>query len=203
MDETKQFRSLLKADYRLKIEIFHRAPGACQIGFFPQLYLPEFCGMAFQKKLTPGEALQKARHYCGYQERCHQEVKEKLYGFGLNRQEVEQLISQLIEEDYLNEERFAIQFAGGKFRMKSWGRSRIRNELKQRQVSDYCIKKAMKEIPEEGYSITLEKLATARWESLKGEPPLARLKKTQDHLLYKGYEWDIIQDILKDLRAGG
>lgn len=201
MDETKQFRSLLKADYRLKIEIFHRAPGACQIGFFPHLYLPEFCGMAFQKKLTPGEALQKARHYCGYQERCHQEVKEKLYGFGLNRQEVEQLISQLIEEDYLNEERFAIQFAGGKFRMKSWGRNRIRNELKQRQVSEYCIKKALKEITEDAYRHALEKLADSRWNSLKGEPAPVRQKKTQDHLLYKGYEWEYIQDVLKPFKT--
>lgn len=172
------------------------------IGFFPHLILPEIWGMAYPKKLTPEQALQKARHYCGYQERCHQEVKEKLYAYGLRSQEVEQLISQLIEEDYLNEERFAIQFAGGKFRMKSWGRNRIKNELKQRQVSEYCIKKAMKEIPEDGYSTTLEKLASTRWESLKGEPLLSRLKKTQDHLLYKGYEWDLIQDILKALRAG-
>jgi regulatory protein len=81
--------------------------------------------MAFKKQLTKEQALQKARHYCGYQERSHAEVKEKLYSFGLRRQEVEESLSQLIEEDYLNEERFAQQFAGGHFRMKQWGRVKI------------------------------------------------------------------------------
>jgi regulatory protein len=153
------------------------------------------------KRLTPDQALQKARHYCGYQERCHQEVKTKLFGFGLNRQEVDNALSALIEEDYLNEERFAIQFAGGKFRMKGWGRSRIKMELKQRQVSEYCIKKAMKEIPDPAYYTTLEKLARIRWESLKDEDKTSRLRKTQDHLIYKGYEWDLIKETLKGLES--
>lgn len=153
------------------------------------------------KRLTPAQALQKARHYCGYQERCHQEVKEKLYSYGLNRQEVEEAIATLIEEDYLNEERFAIQFAGGKFRMKGWGRTRIKNELKQRQVSEYCIKKAMKEISDEDYMATLEKMARSRWELLKKEAPLNRLRKTQDHLLYKGYEWDLVKSVLGQLKS--
>jgi len=96
-----------------------------------------------RQQLSLEQALQKARHYCAYQERCHSEVKEKLYGFGLKRQEVEEALSRLIEESYLNEERFAIQFAGGRFRMKQWGRIRIRYELKQKQVGDYCIKKAL------------------------------------------------------------
>src|SRR5882762_609956 len=97
-------------------------------------------------RLSQEQALQKAKHYCAYQERCHSEVKEKLYSFGLWKQEVETILSQLIEEGYLNEERFAIQFAGGKFRMKQWGRVKIKYELKQRQVSEYCVKKALKEI---------------------------------------------------------
>lgn len=154
------------------------------------------------KRLTPDQALQKARHFCGYQERCHQEVKNKLFSFGLNRKEVDNLLSTLIQEDYLNEERFAIQFAGGKFRMKGWGRGRIKNELQQRQVSDYCIKKAMKEIPETVYRETIEKMARKRWESLKGEDKLSRLRKTQDHLLYKGYEWELIKEVMKVLQSG-
>ena len=76
--------------------------------------------MAFKKYLTKEQALQKAKHYCGYQERSHTEVKEKLYALGLRKQEVEESLSQLIEEDYLNEERYARQFAGGHFRMKQW-----------------------------------------------------------------------------------
>ena len=93
--------------------------------------------------LSLEQALQKLRHYCGYQERCHQEVKEKLYSLGLRKQDVETAIATLIEEDYLNEERFATQFAGGHFRLKQWGRVKIRFELKLKQVSEYNIKKAL------------------------------------------------------------
>jgi regulatory protein len=121
-------------------------------------------------RLSVDQALPKIRHYCSYQERCHQEVKEKLYGYGLRKNDVDLVISQLIEEDYLNEERFARQFAGGKFRMKSWGRVRIQNELKQRQISDYCIRKAMKEIVDDEYLSALDKLATGRWDALKRRP---------------------------------
>src|ERR1700754_4898085 len=99
----------------------------------------------FQRKqqLSKEQALQKLRHYCAYQERCHAEVKEKLYSFGLRKQMVEESIAQLIEE------RFAIQFAGGKFRMKQWGRVKIKHALKQKQVSTYCINRAMKELEAE------------------------------------------------------
>jgi regulatory protein len=159
--------------------------------------------MAYSKSISPEQALVKARHYCGYQERCHQEVKEKLYGFGLYKNQVEQLLAQLIEEDYLNEERFAVQFAGGKFRMKNWGRNRIQNELKLRKVSDYCIKKAMKELPDEDYQAALEKIAAKKWESLGMYGRLEQQKKTQDYLLYKGYEWPLIQQTMKKLATGG
>lgn len=168
-------------------------------GFFPRSLFTQLCSMAYSKSITPEQALQKARHYCGYQERCHQEVKDKLYGFGLHKSQVEQLLAQLIEEDYLNEERFALQFAGGKFRMKNWGRNRIQNELSQRQVSEYCIKKAMKEIPEDDYKAAIAKIAATKWESLESYGRLAQLKKTQDYLLYKGYEWPLIQETLKKL----
>ncbi|TAH03079.1 MAG: RecX family transcriptional regulator, partial [Sphingobacteriales bacterium] len=90
--------------------------------------------MAFTKTLTKEQALQKLRQYCAYQERCHQEVKDKLYSYGLHQQQVEESISQLIEEDYLNEERFAKQYAGGKFRMKQWGKVKITYELKLKKV---------------------------------------------------------------------
>ena len=90
----------------------------------------------FKQHLTVEQAFQKGKHFCSYQERCHTEVKEKLYGFGLNKQAVEMLLSRLIEEDYLNEERYAQQFAGGKFRMKQWGRIKIKYELKQKKIND-------------------------------------------------------------------
>jgi regulatory protein len=153
--------------------------------------------MAFTKYITKEQALQKAKHYCGYQERCHNEVKEKLYSLGLYKLQVEESLSQLIEEDYLNEERFARQFAGGKFRMKQWGRVKIKYELKQKQVSEYCIKNAMKEIDEADYEKTLKKLATAKWNTLKSEKNIfIKLRKTQDYLLQKGYEQDLIRQTI-------
>jgi regulatory protein len=155
----------------------------------------------FQRKtLTKEQALQKLRQFCGYQERSHQEVKEKLYSFHLRKQEVEESISQLIEEDYLNEERFAIQFAGGKFRMKQWGRVRIVHALKQKRVSQYCINKALEEIEEEAYRETLLKLARRKWNSLKGEANLMiKMQKTRAYLLQKGFEGQEIQPVLQML----
>jgi len=154
--------------------------------------------MLNRKQLTKEQALQKAKHYCGYQERSHTEVKEKLYSYGLYKQQVEELLSQLIEENYLNEERFAIQFAGGRFRMKQWGRVKIKYELKQKRVSEYCIKVAMKEIDEEDYLKTLQKLADKKWASVKGEGVnhFVKLSKTTDYLLQKGYESDLIKQAI-------
>jgi len=150
-----------------------------------------------RQQLSLEQALQKARHYCAYQERCHSEVKEKLYGFGLKRQEVEEALSRLIEENYLNEERFAIQFAGGRFRMKQWGRIRIRYELKQKQVGDYCIKKALASIDQEQYDRTLSRLAEDKWESLRDDADAhLRRQKVQAYLIQKGYELDKVLPIV-------
>jgi len=155
------------------------------------------------KRIGKDQALQKLKHYCGYQERCHAEAREKLYGFGLYKPEVEEIISRLIEEDYLNEERFATAFAGGKFRMKGWGRIKIMEALKEKRISDYCIKKAMREIDEPRYNASLEKFATAKWKSLKSEKNLfIKMRKTQVHLLQKGYELHLINSFLNKMRAG-
>jgi regulatory protein len=142
------------------------------------------------------QTLQKARQYCGYQERCHQEVKEKLYSFGLRKPDVENAIVTLIEENYLNEERFAIQFAGGHFRLKHWGKVKIRYELKQRQVGEYCIKKGLASIGDEDYLKTLQKLAMEKWAALNGETGFVRRGKLQEYLIRKGYEQDRIQQVI-------
>lgn len=142
-----------------------------------------------KQSLTPDQALQKIRQYCAYQERSHIEVKDKLYGYGLNRKEVDEMLSTLIEENYLNEERFAIQYAGGKFRMKQWGRVKIRYALRQKRVSEYCIKKALASIPETEYQRTLQKLFEEKLRSLRSEKNMfIRKRKIQDHLMQKGYE---------------
>ncbi len=153
-----------------------------------------------KQSLSKEQALQKCRHYCIYQERCHQEVKEKLYSFGLFTKEVDELIASLIEENYLNEERFAVSYAGGKFRMKQWGKVKIKHALKQKQVSAYCIKNAINQIGEDRYSETLFQLAGSKWKMLKGEKNVfIRKRKTYDYLLQKGYESDLINEALNSL----
>ena len=146
----------------------------------------------FKKQLTKEEAFQKLKHYCAYQERCHNEVKEKLYNFGIWKKEQDEIIATLIEENYLNEERFAIAFAGGRFRIKKWGRTKIKYELKQKQVSDYCIKKALKQIDETDYLEVLNKLVKEKFAALKNDQPIIRKKKTIAYLQQKGYEYDLI-----------
>lgn len=150
--------------------------------------------------ISKEKALPKIRHYCAYQERSHQEVKEKLYSFGLRKSEVEELLSALIEDDYLNESRYAEQFAGGKFRMKKWGRVKIIYELKQKQVSSYNIKKAMLAIEEETYLAVLQKLANEKWASLKQEQYINRQAKTTQYLLQKGYEPALIKAAIAKTR---
>ena len=156
--------------------------------------------MAFEiKNIGTEKAFQKAKHYCGYQERSHDEVKQKLYGYGLYKAEVEELLSKLIEENYLNEERYAIAFAGGKFRMKQWGKAKIKYELKSKKVSEYCIKKALKEIDEADYLKTLSKLAEDKSKTLKGETNIfIKMKKLKNYLVGKGYEYDLIAGIIRD-----
>lgn len=154
-----------------------------------------------RKQLSPEQAYEKIKYYCAYQERSHKEVKEKLYSFGLYKEKVELLLSRLIEEGYLNEERFAIQFAGGKFRMKQWGKKKIEQGLKEKQVSPYCIKKAIAQIDDKDYEQTLERLATQKWDLLKGEKNIfIKMRKLQDYLLQKGYEYEWVKEMIKKIK---
>jgi regulatory protein len=158
-----------------------------------------FTRMLYKKHLIKEQALQKLKHYCGYQERCHSEVKEKLWNLGVWKPEHGEIIASLIEEGYLNEERFAMAFAGGKFRMKQWGRVKIKYELKQKQVSEYCIKKALKQIEEDEYQQVLKKLTEEKYASLKSEQYLVRKKKTMDYLMQKGFEPGLVSAALNHL----
>ena len=154
-----------------------------------------------KRSLTPEQALQKLRQYCAYQERSHYEVEQKLWELGQPGKVHATLIAKLIEDDYLNEERFAIQFAGGKFRMKDWGRKKILYALREKKVSEYSIKKAMKEISEEAYLKTLESLAEKKYALLKGELPALRKKKTMEYLITKGYEPDLVYRVLNRMAS--
>ena len=151
----------------------------------------------YKKYLTKEQAVQKLKHYCAYQERCHNDVKDKLYKLGVWKKEHDEIIAALIEENYLNEERFAIAYAGGKFRINSWGRVKIKYALKQKQISEYCIKKAMKQISEEDYMKLLNKLAKEKYAALKADQYLVRKKKTMDYLITKGFETNLIIAVLE------
>ncbi len=153
----------------------------------------------YKKQLTKEQALQKLKHYCGYQERCHSEVREKLYQLGVWKKDHGEIIATLIEESYLNEERFAIAFAGGRFRMKQWGRNKIKYELKQKQASDYSIRKALKQIDEEEYLSVLKKLADEKYASLKREQYLVRKKKTMDYLMQRGFEGELVREAVENV----
>ena len=145
------------------------------------------------------EIQHKAKNYCTYQERSHAEVIKKLYSFGLRKTEVDQTLSWLIESDYLNEERFAIRFAGGKFRMKKWGRIKIKQALLQHKISTYNINTALENLDETAYIKTLEKLISVKWNSLKKDTTLIKKVKTTRYLLQKGYERQLIMQVLNKL----
>jgi regulatory protein len=154
----------------------------------------------YGKNIGSEKAWQKIRHYCAYQERCHREVKEKLYGFGLYRNEVDGLLSKLIEENYLNEERYALAYAGGKFRMNQWGRTKIRFALRQKQVSEYCIRVALDAISEEDYEACISKLYQKKAGSFG---TLNHLQQQQifGWLLQRGFEKDKINLVLQQMKA--
>lgn len=146
------------------------------------------------------KATQKIRHFCAYQERNHKEVKEKLYSFGLYKDEVEEILSALIQENYLSEERYAVAFAGGKFRMKQWGKIKIKYELKQHGISDYCIKKALLAISIEDYRATLKKQFEAKLKLLNTEKnSYTKKRKLQSYLTQKGFEMELINELLQEI----
>lgn len=153
------------------------------------------------KKVRIGkeQAIQRIRHYCAYQERAQQEVRDKLYELGMTMDEVEEIMSDLIAENFLNEERFATQFAGGHFRIKGWGKVKIQHALQQKRVSSYNIKIGLKVIDEDDYIKTLQTLASKKWNSLKGERGLSRLAKTQAFLHQRGFEPILYQPIVQAL----
>ena len=153
------------------------------------------------KKVRIGkeQAIQRIRHYCAYQERAQQEVRDKLYELGMTMDEVEEIMSDLIAENFLNEERFATQFAGGHFRIKGWGKVKIQHALQQKRVSSYNIKIGLKAIDEDAYIKTLQQLATKKWNSLKGERGLNRMAKTQAFLHQRGFEPILYQPVVQAL----
>lgn len=149
--------------------------------------------MNTHKTYTVQEATRRMERYCVYQERCHKEIHQKLYEMRMIPEAVDQIILHLLQHNFLNETRFAQAFARGKFRTKKWGRRRIVNELKLRQISKFNIQIALKEIPDSEYYKTFEALAEKRMRQLVSEKDLQKKrKKLADYLFYRGWESDLV-----------
>lgn len=140
------------------------------------------------------EARLKMERYCVYQERCHQEVEMKLREMKLIPQAVEKILLHLLENDFINETRFATTFARGKFSIKKWGKNRIVNELKMRKISAYNITQALKEIDDSNYIKTLDELALKRLKQITEKNKYKKRKKLADYLLYRGWESDLVYE---------
>lgn len=148
------------------------------------------------KKVGINDAVIKARSYCNYRERCHKELREKLYSMGLWKQEVDQLIIQMMDENLLNEERYAKSYARGHFYHKAWGRYKITVELRSRQIQDRLITEALKEIDDNDYQVTIAKLVNKKWKEYSGNQYEKR-QKVNNFLVGKGYRFDEIAEAIK------
>jgi regulatory protein len=155
-----------------------------------------------KNNFSKNEIQSKLEYYCAYQERCYKEVEEKLYSFAATSAEKEEILTYLIENNFINEERFAQSFVRGKHNYKFWGKNRIINELKYRNISSKIIEIALKEIPETTYLSNFHALAEKNWENITERKGPKKNKKFVDFLLRKGYETSLIYEKLRELEAG-
>ncbi|MBS3738493.1 regulatory protein RecX [Mesohalobacter halotolerans] len=150
------------------------------------------------KSYTVQEAFQALCRYCVYQDRCHQEVEQKLIDMNMIPEARAQIISDLIRHDFLNEERFAMNYAMGKFNQKGWGKIRIRQELKRRKVSDFLLKKALDQIEDRVYRKKIKDLAQKKFSQLGKDTSWKSKSKLKNYLMYKGFEPDIIYETINN-----
>lgn len=153
-----------------------------------------------KKTLTPSQAKVKIAAFCAYQERSQQEVRDKLYSYGLYSEEVEELISVMITENFVNEERFAVAYVRGKFHLKKWGRLKIEQGLKQHRLTANCIKLGMREIDPEKYWEMLVKLAENKWASTKETDLFRKKAKVHRFLVSRGFENDLVMAALEEVK---
>lgn len=145
--------------------------------------------------------LQKMEHYCAYQERSEQDVRNKLSTFIITETNKKQLLSELKLLGFIDETRFARAFTLGKFRINKWGKNKIRFALKQKGVADKIIEKSLNEIDDAAYKLSMEKLARAKIRSVRDEDNFKTMSKLVAHLVNKGYEtslaWDCVREIVE------
>lgn len=146
------------------------------------------------------DVLLKAANFCAYQERTQAEVRERLQKWGVEGDEANEIIVYLIEDNYLNEGRFARIFAGSKFRVKNWGRQKILYELKARKLSEHSIREALAEIDDDDYIEKLKALIEKKKHELRTEKqPLVLKQKLARYAISKGFEGDLVWDIINKL----
>jgi len=158
--------------------------------------------MKVSKNLTQQEAFAKIQRYCAYQERSHKEVKNKLFDYGLHSDNVDELLARLITEGFLNEERFAKAFAGGKFRMKKWGRLKIEHELEHRGLTKNCIVRGINEIDASDYTKILKALVEKRVKQTSEGNLFAKRNKVARFVISKGYEPELVWELVKEMVPG-
>ena len=146
--------------------------------------------------ITAKEAKIKTARYCAYQERTQQEVRDKLYKLNLSPDEVEYIIAELLEDGYINEERYAIAYARGKFSQNKWGKIKIHHGLKQKGLTEYCINKALSEIEEKEYEKMVLKLIDGKQKQLSEKDEFIKNSKIAAFLYSKGFEKDVIWKFL-------
>ena len=149
--------------------------------------------------LSLKEVIQKMEYYCAYQERCHAEIKEKLYSFQITPGEKDQIIVHLLDHNYLNEERFASVYTQSKLHQKKWGKKRITLELKAKQISSFLITKSIREIDANEYKSIFDQVSEKQWDTITEKNTLKKRKKFCDYLLRKGWESDWVYEKVKDL----
>lgn len=153
-----------------------------------------------KKYISYDEARSKLQSFCAYQERCHKEVRSKLYDLGIYGDDIDSIIVDLIEDNFLNELRYAIAFAGGKFRIKKWGKYKITRALKMNQVSAYSIKKAIEsELPEADYLDTLEQVIEKRNRLVRESNKFKRKYKIATYVIEKGFESPLVWETINRL----
>lgn len=150
--------------------------------------------MSTKKTYTLQEATHKMERYCVYQERCHQEVRQKLEGMRMIPEAIDVIIVHLLEHNFLNEERFAKTFVSGKFKIKRWGRRRLTHELKKKDIGKVNINQALAEIGNEEYIEVFNDLAEKKANSIKENNKFKKRKKLIDYLLYRGWESHLVYE---------
>jgi regulatory protein len=154
--------------------------------------------MMNKKIIPPGLALSKAQAFCAYQERCHEEVRKKLWEWDIDKNITENIIVELISDGFINESRFAESFARGKFRIKKWGKLKIKSGLRSKKITENCIKDAIEKIDKKEYQKTIQEIANKKLIEYKAEK--LKVNKTVSYLIQKGFESELVWEIVNNIK---